>query len=150
MTFALLAASYSALGRPDEAKAQIEKSGQIAPAFTLGLVPNVASYKISEDLENLSFGYATPASRNNRFGSRCGLWRDRQEGPLPEVKRKESVGKRTRPLDGRLPGVERTYRDQGLNRRFSQELTLRCARTPYLDGARTWRWGLIPGSILPN
>ena len=55
MTIALIAAFYSALGRPEEAIAQIEKIGQITPAFTLGLVPNMASYKISEDSEKLVF-----------------------------------------------------------------------------------------------
>lgn len=55
MTLALRAASYSALGRPEEVKVQTEKIGQIAPALTLGLVPNVASYKISEVLEKFVF-----------------------------------------------------------------------------------------------
>ncbi len=54
----------------------------------------------------------------DRFGSGPDLWRHPQEGLLPEVKRKVSVGKRTRPFEGRLLGVERTYPDQGLNRRF--------------------------------
>ncbi len=39
MTLALRAASYSALGRPEAVKAQIEKIGQIAPALTFALVP---------------------------------------------------------------------------------------------------------------
>ena len=37
MTLALRAASYSALGRPEAVRAQIEKIGQIAPALTFGL-----------------------------------------------------------------------------------------------------------------
>ncbi len=37
MTLALRAASYSALGRPEEVKVQTEKIGQIAPALTFGL-----------------------------------------------------------------------------------------------------------------
>ena len=50
MNFALLAASYAALGQSENAKVQPEKIKQISPAFTISYVPNVVPYKHPGDL----------------------------------------------------------------------------------------------------
>ncbi len=49
---------------------------------------------------------------------KTGLRLHRRSGPLPKVKRKERVEKRTLPLEGRLSGVERSYQRRGPNRRL--------------------------------
>ncbi len=49
---AVLAASYAALGREEEAKTEIEEIREVNPDFTVDYVTKVISYKNPEDLDH--------------------------------------------------------------------------------------------------
>lgn len=70
-------------------------------------------FAIEELIEAIREVMRTRGGTNVCFGSIANERRHRQAGPLLVVKQTQSGAKRTLPLEGRLSGVERSYRRQG-------------------------------------